>query len=150
MSGYRSIWHTLRLGGLQVPRRVFAGVVRELDPKGCEIRNTKQLRRRKYSIPGTRSKLLLAHWQLWQTKTFRFSYSWLYWWMEQKDNVATIGILEQESQSSWQKFSSMYSWIWRLSSQSRKWLWHRKWCPCCNPMWVQRFNWCSCIWVFSS
>ena len=32
MSGYRSIWHTLCLDGLQVPRRVVAGVVRELDP----------------------------------------------------------------------------------------------------------------------
>ena len=52
MSGYRSIWHTLCLDGLQVPRRVVAGVVRELDPEGCEMRRSKRLRRRKYSVPG--------------------------------------------------------------------------------------------------
>lgn len=52
MSGYRSIWHTLCLDGLQVPRWVVAGVVRELDPEGCETRRSKRLRRRKYSVPG--------------------------------------------------------------------------------------------------
>lgn len=52
MSGYRPIWHTLCLGGLQVPRRVVAGVVRELDPEGCVMRRSKRLRRRKYSVPG--------------------------------------------------------------------------------------------------
>ena len=35
MSGYRCIWHTLCLNGLQVSQRVVAGVVRELDPEGA-------------------------------------------------------------------------------------------------------------------
>lgn len=52
MSGYRAIWHTLHLDRLQIPRRVVAGVVRELDPEGCEMRRSKRLRRRKYSVPG--------------------------------------------------------------------------------------------------
>ena len=51
-SGYRPIWHTLCLGELQVPRRVVAGVVRELDPEGCEMRRSKRLRRRKYIVIG--------------------------------------------------------------------------------------------------
>ena len=52
MGGYRSIWHTLRFEGLQVPRRVVATVVRELDPEGCEMRRGKRMRRRNYSVPG--------------------------------------------------------------------------------------------------
>lgn len=52
MGGYRSVWHTLRLEGLQVPREVVATVVRELDPVGCELRRSKRLKRRKYSSPG--------------------------------------------------------------------------------------------------
>ena len=52
MSGYRAIWHTLHLDGLQIPHRVVAGVVTELDPEGCEMRRSKRLRRRKYSVPG--------------------------------------------------------------------------------------------------
>ena len=52
MGGYRSIWHTLRFEGLQVPRRVVATVVRELDPEGCEMRRGKLLRRWNYSVPG--------------------------------------------------------------------------------------------------
>ena len=52
MGGYISIWHTLRLEGLQVPRDVVATVVKELDPMGCEMRRSKRLKRRKYSVPG--------------------------------------------------------------------------------------------------
>ena len=52
MGGYRSIWHTLRLEGLQVPRHVVETTVRELDPEGCALRRAKRLRRRKYRAPG--------------------------------------------------------------------------------------------------
>ena len=52
MGGYRSVWHTLRLDGIQVPRQVVATVVRELDPLGCRMRKGKRLKRRKYYAPG--------------------------------------------------------------------------------------------------
>ena len=52
MGGYRTTWHTLRMEGMQVPRRIVEGIVRELDPEGCELRQRKRLRRRKYRAPG--------------------------------------------------------------------------------------------------
>lgn len=52
MGGYRSLWHTLRLEGIQVPRHVVEELVRELDPDGCKLRQSKRLRRRKYESPG--------------------------------------------------------------------------------------------------
>ena len=52
MGGYRSIWHALRLDGLQVPRHVVETIVRQLDPEGCELHKTRRLRRRKYRSPG--------------------------------------------------------------------------------------------------
>ena len=50
--GYRSVWHTLRLEGIQVPRKKVQETLKELDPDGCEERRTKCLRRRKYRNPG--------------------------------------------------------------------------------------------------
>ena len=52
MGGYRSIWHTLKLEGIQVPRRYVEELLRELDPEGCEMRKAKKLRRRKYTSCG--------------------------------------------------------------------------------------------------
>lgn len=52
MGGYRSIWHTLRLEGIQVPRHVVQVKLKELDPEGCELRKRKCLRRRQYHSPG--------------------------------------------------------------------------------------------------
>ena len=52
MGGYRSIWHTLQLEGIQVPRDVVEGIVRELDPEGCEERKAKRLKRRRFVSPG--------------------------------------------------------------------------------------------------
>lgn len=52
MGGYRSIWHTLQLEWVQVPRDVVERVVRELDPEGCEERKAKRLKRRKFVSPG--------------------------------------------------------------------------------------------------
>ena len=52
MGGYRYVWHTLRLDGIQVPRQVVATVVRELGPLGCEMKKGKRLKRRKYYAPG--------------------------------------------------------------------------------------------------
>ena len=50
--GYRSVWHTLRLEGMQVPRNVVQNTLKELDPEGCEVRRAKCLRRRQYRNPG--------------------------------------------------------------------------------------------------
>lgn len=50
--GYRSHWHSLRLKGIQVPRRVVEELCRELDPAGCQERKTHRLKRREYRNPG--------------------------------------------------------------------------------------------------
>ena len=42
MGGYRSVWHTLKLQGTQVPR-VVEQIVRELDSEGCAERKAKRL-----------------------------------------------------------------------------------------------------------
>ena len=50
--GYRSHWHSLRLKGIQVPRKVVQELCRELDPAGCQERKTHRLKRREYRYPG--------------------------------------------------------------------------------------------------
>ena len=52
MGGYRSVWHTLRMEGIQVPRNVVAEIMRELDPECCRMRRAHRLRRRQYRTPG--------------------------------------------------------------------------------------------------
>lgn len=42
--GYRSMWHTLRLKNIQVPRHVIADLMREMDSEGCEQRRAKSLK----------------------------------------------------------------------------------------------------------
>ena len=49
---YRSVWHTLRLEGIQVPTKTVQETLTELDPDGCEERRTKCLRRRRYRNSG--------------------------------------------------------------------------------------------------
>ena len=49
---YRSMWHTLRLHNIQVPRHVVENLMRELDPDGCEQRRSRALQRQRYSSPG--------------------------------------------------------------------------------------------------
>lgn len=51
-SGYRSMWHTLRMENIQVPRNVVETLMRELDPDGCEQRKSRRLQRRRYLSPG--------------------------------------------------------------------------------------------------
>ena len=36
LSGYRSVWHALRLKRIQVPRVVVQEFLREIDPEGTE------------------------------------------------------------------------------------------------------------------
>lgn len=53
MGDYRSVWHTLKLQGTQVPRDVVEQIVRELDPEGnCDERKAKRLKRRRFVSPG--------------------------------------------------------------------------------------------------
>lgn len=51
-SGYRSMWHTLRMENIQVPRHIVEQLMRELDPDGCEQRKSRRLQRRRYLSPG--------------------------------------------------------------------------------------------------
>ena len=52
-SGYRSIWHTLRLvHKVHSPREMVAKFLRELDPAASQARRARKLTRRKYSTPG--------------------------------------------------------------------------------------------------
>ena len=50
--GYRSIWHTLQMNGMRVPRLVVEMLLRELDPEGVSERRRHRLRRRIYYNPG--------------------------------------------------------------------------------------------------
>lgn len=52
LQGYRSVWHTLQLKGLQIPRVVVQEILREIDPEGSELRRAHRLKRRKYHNPG--------------------------------------------------------------------------------------------------
>ena len=57
ISGYRHVWHSLQLKGLQVPRRVVEIILCELDPDGCRSRKGHKLKRRGYQ---SRTKRRLA------------------------------------------------------------------------------------------
>jgi hypothetical protein len=50
--GYRTVWHTLKMEGLQVPRIVVQETLKELDPEGTERRKAHRLKRRQYHNPG--------------------------------------------------------------------------------------------------
>ena len=53
VSGYRSMWHTLRLKhGLCVPRDKVQRILKELDPDGTEERKRHRLKRRVYTSNG--------------------------------------------------------------------------------------------------
>lgn len=53
LSGYRTMWHVLRLRhNIHVPRRLVESLMREVDPRGVEIRKHRSLRRRMYVSPG--------------------------------------------------------------------------------------------------
>ena len=52
LSGYRSVWHTLRREGFTVSRQSVEILLREMDPDGCEMRRRHRLQRRTYVNPG--------------------------------------------------------------------------------------------------
>lgn len=51
-AGYRSIWHTLEMEGLRIPRVVVQDLLKELHPDGVEARKAHRLKRRVYHNPG--------------------------------------------------------------------------------------------------
>ena len=53
LSGYRSMWHTLRIKyGLSVPRRTVENMLQAIDPDGTEDRRQRRLKRRTYTSKG--------------------------------------------------------------------------------------------------
>ena len=48
-SGYRSVWHSLKMTGFHVPRYTMQTPLRDLDPEGTESKRKHRLRRRGYS-----------------------------------------------------------------------------------------------------
>ena len=50
--GYRTIWHTLEMEGLRVPRIVVQDMLKELDPEGTQLRKAHRLKRRSYANRG--------------------------------------------------------------------------------------------------
>ena len=52
LSGYRSMWHTLRHEGYQVSRQAVATCLQEMDPEGCKRRRNRKLKRTVYTNPG--------------------------------------------------------------------------------------------------
>ena len=53
VSGYRGMWHTLRVKyNVHVPRKEVEHLLRKLDPLGVEERKRHKLKRRKYLSPG--------------------------------------------------------------------------------------------------
>ena len=52
LSGYRSMWHTLRREGYQLSRQAVATCLQEMDTEGCERRRRRKLKRRVYTNPG--------------------------------------------------------------------------------------------------
>ena len=50
--GYRTLWHTLEMEGLRVPRIVVQEILKEVDPGGSELRKAHHLKRIEYHNPG--------------------------------------------------------------------------------------------------
>ena len=51
--GYRSVWHSLEMEGLRIPRVVVQDLLKELDADGVKARKAHRLKRRVYRNPGT-------------------------------------------------------------------------------------------------
>ena len=44
--GYRTVWHTLQLKGLRVPRIAVQEILREIDPEGTQLQKAHCFKRR--------------------------------------------------------------------------------------------------------
>ena len=51
-SGYRSVWHSLKLAGFCVLRNLVERILKGIDPEGTDSRRKHRLRRRIYRNPG--------------------------------------------------------------------------------------------------
>ena len=58
-AGYRTIWHTLKMEGLRVPRILVEDILKDLDPDGSNLRKARRLRRRTYHNPGPNQSWLM-------------------------------------------------------------------------------------------
>ena len=45
-SGYRSVWHSLKMTGFHVPRHTIQTLLRDMDPEGTKSRRRQRLRRK--------------------------------------------------------------------------------------------------------
>ena len=52
VGGYRTVWHSLEMEGMRVPRIVVQSLLKELAPIGTETIRSHRLKRRKYENPG--------------------------------------------------------------------------------------------------
>lgn len=50
--GYRAVWHSLRLNGIQLPRNLVQVLLKQIDPAGSDARKSRRLKRRTYQNPG--------------------------------------------------------------------------------------------------
>ena len=50
--GYRTVWHTLKMEGLNVPRIIIQDILKQVDPEGCQLRKAHRLKTRTYHCPG--------------------------------------------------------------------------------------------------
>ncbi|XP_066935846.1 uncharacterized protein [Clytia hemisphaerica] len=50
--GYRTVWHSLQISGIRVPRKLVSEILKELDPEGTNDRRRHRLKRRRYINPG--------------------------------------------------------------------------------------------------
>ena len=51
-TGYRSVWHSLKMTDFHVPRYTIQTLLRDMDPERTQSRRRQRLRRRVYSNPG--------------------------------------------------------------------------------------------------
>ena len=52
IKGYRSIWHKLKINGIQVNRDDVMNIIKDINPEQSRNRRTRKLERRIYTSPG--------------------------------------------------------------------------------------------------
>ena len=61
LSGYRSIWHALRLRHhMHVPRNLVAEIMKEIDPNGVEERKARRLKSRTFQSRGAKATWMVG------------------------------------------------------------------------------------------
>ena len=61
-ASYRTIWHTLEMEGLRVPRIIVQDILKELGPDRSNLRKARRLRRRTYHNPGPNQSWYMDAW----------------------------------------------------------------------------------------